>query len=241
MGKTIRNLFILILIGLTTSCNSQNLDNSLDTRFGKLKYSKSDSGIIMDLLTICEKDIPLISKELNIKFDDSITIEIYPNQADYNKAIINPDYKNSPAISGDFKIQMVSPLSSLEAEKKTGKISYQDKMYFLIHEYIHILIDKQESPPPLCLDEGVASFYSSRDLYLAAAKKYVKQINYIPTIEQLINRYHDIPAPDLFSCLFVDFLVLTQGKEILPGMIREPHLIKQFNNQWIEYIKKKYY
>jgi hypothetical protein len=241
MRKILKNVIIFILFGLTNNCNSQDLNYSLDTKFGKLKYSKSDVGIVNDLIKICDKEIPAISKELNIKFDSSITIEIYSNQDDYNNAIINPDFKNTPAISGNFKIQMVSPLSSLEAENKVGKISYNDKMYFLIHEYVHLLMDKLESPPPLCIDEGVASLYSSRDFYLAAGKKYVKQINYIPTIEQLINNYHGITAPDMFSCLLIDFMVQTRGKEIIAKLIREPDYIKQFNDSWEEYIKTNYY
>lgn len=240
MRRILTYVITLIMFGLTNSCSSQNLNYSLNTPYGKFKFSQSDSGIINELLSICNKEIPVISKALNIKIDQSITIEIYPKQEQYNSAIINPEFKHSPAISGDWKIQMVSPLSPLEAEKKLGKISYHDKMYFLIHEYVHILMDKLETPPPLCIDEGVASFYSSKEFYLTAAKKYVKQIYFIPTIEQLMKSYHSIPAPDLFSCLLVDFLVQTQGKEILPRMIREPGYIRQFNDHWMDYIKTMY-
>lgn len=241
MKNFIKNLNILFLIGLASSCNSQHLNYSLDTRYGKFIFSKADTGIVEDLLIICDKELPKISEELNINIDNSVTVEIYSNQDDYNNTIINPNFKNTPAISGDLKIQMVSPLSSLEAEKYLGKISYNDKLYFLIHEYVHILIDKLECEPPILIDEGVACYYSSKDFYLNAALKYVKQINYIPSIEQLISSYYSVSAPDLFSFLFVDFMVQTQGKEILEKLIRDPDYINKYNDKWKEYIKINYY
>jgi len=241
MKKIFNDIFILCLIGLTNSCNSQDLNYSLDTKFGEFKYSLTDTNSVKDLLRVCEKEIPEICKELNVDYDSSVTIEIYPNQEKYNNSIINPDLKNSPAISGNNRIQLVSPLSPLEAESKIGAINYPDRMYFLIHEYVHILMGKLENPPPLCIDEGIASYYSSRSFYLDMATRYVKQINYIPSIEQLIANYNKIPAPDLFSFLLIDYIVQNQGKEKLADIIRQSNYIKQFNDKWIEYVKNKYY
>lgn len=229
---------MFFLLVLSSSCISQELSYSLETRYGIFKCHLSDTGIIGDLLKICDIEISTISKELDIQIDNSITIEIYSNQEDYNYSIMNPLYKNSPAISGNLKIQMVSPLSALFAENKVGPISYHDKLYFLIHEYVHILIDKLENAPPLYLDEGIACFYSSRDIYLAAAEKYVRQINYIPTIEQLTNNYHTLPAPDLFSFLFIDFMVKTQGSSIITKLLREPGC--RTDRGWKEYISQYY-
>jgi hypothetical protein len=73
------------------------------------------------------------------------------------------------------------------------------------------------------------------------ASKYVKQVNYIPSIEQLISHYHEIPAPDLFSFLLIDFSIQQNGKEILPHLIRKPDQILKVNDKWIEYINRKYY
>jgi hypothetical protein len=234
-------LLAFSLIGLTNGCKSQELNCSLETKYGKFKFSESDSNTVRDLLVTCDKEIPSISKELNIDIDNSIIIEIYSSQDNYNSSIMNPALKDSPAISGDFKIQMVSPLSPLEAENKVGKIKYHDRMYFLVHEYVHLLIDKLESQPPLCIDEGIACFYSSKDFYLDMASKYVKQINYIPSVEQLVTSYDKVPAPDLFSFLLVGFIVQTKGRETLPDLIRQPDYIMQMDDIWVEFVKKKYY
>lgn len=234
-------LIIFLLIGITNSCNSQKLDYSLDTKFGIVKYSVTDTGTVRDFLTTAENVIPSISNELGIDFDNSVVIEIYPDQESYNNSILEPDLKNSPAISGNFRIQLISPLAPLYAENKIGTIKYADRLSFFVHEYTHILLDKFEEPIPLCIDEGVASFYSSKEFYLDMALKYVRQINYIPSIEQLVSHYHEVPAPDLFSFLLIDFSIQKNGKENLPNLIRDPESIKQLNESWIEYIRGKYY
>lgn len=242
MRKNFNNIILLFLIGIpNNSCNSYEFNYSLETKYGEFKYTVVDTNTVRDLLLVCEKEIPVICKELNIDFDRSVIIEIYPNQESYNNSIINTDLKNSPAISGNNKIQLVSALSPLAAEDKIGSIKYTDRMYFLIHEYVHILIDKLENPPPLFIDEGIASYYSSRVFYLDMAMKYVKQINYIPSVDQLMNKYNKIPAPDLFSFIFIDYIIQTQGKEKLVDILRHPYKIEQLNDNWIDYVKTKYY
>jgi hypothetical protein len=241
MKRFFNNLIVFILFGIANGCNSQELDYSLASKYGTFKYSVIDTNTVKDFLKVCDKEIPIICNELNIDFENSIIIEIYPNQEKYNYSIINSDLKNSPAISGDDRIQLVSPLSPLEVEKKIRTVKYSDRMNFLIHEYVHILIDRLEYPPPLCIDEGIASFYSSRGFYLDMATRYVKQINYIPSIEELIANYDKLPAPDLFSFLLIDYVVQSQGKEKLGDIIRQSSYIKQFNDKWNEYVKNKYY
>jgi hypothetical protein len=241
MRKLFNHITILFLIGLTYICYSQELNYSLDTKFGEFRYSVIDTNSVKDLLHVCEKEIPKICMELKIDFDNSVIIEIYPSQESYNRSIINSDLKNSPAISGNFRIQLVSPLSPLAAERKLGIINNKDRLYFLIHEYVHILIDKLENPPPLCIDEGIASYCSSKDFYFDMASKYVRQINFIPSVEQMIINYKKIPAPDLFSFLLIDYIVQTLGKEKLADVLRHPNNIKRYNGSWIDYVKNKYY
>lgn len=242
MRKIFNRIILFFLIGLlSTSCNSHELNYSLKSKYGEFKYSVSDTNTVRDLLSVCEQEIPAICRELKIDFDPSVIIEIYPDQESYNNSIINTDFKNSPAISGNQRIQLVSALSPLAAEDKIGSIKYADRMYFLIHEYVHILVDKLENSPPLFIDEGIASYYSSKVFYLDMASKYVKQINYIPSIDQLMNNYDEIPAPDLFSFLFIDYFIQTQGKEQLADLLRHPFKVEQLKDNWIDFVKGKYY
>ena len=207
---------LLAIFLLQTSCNPQNLNYTKETKVGSFRYSKNDINTINDLIKVTEINLPGICDELNIEFEHLVTIEIYPSQEEYNRNIINPDYKNSPAISGNGKIQIVSPLAKI----KIDGIKYDDRLLLLVHEYVHILIDNLDKAPPTFIDEGIACFYSSNDYYRSAAKKYIKQINFIPNIKQLLENYHEMPAPDLFSFLFIDFTVQTKGRKILKELLK---------------------
>ncbi len=220
---------------------SDTLNKSLRTKYGEFRYTETDQNTIKDLLRYCDKEIPFICSQLNIEFDNKVIIEIYPNQEEYNRYIINPSSKNSPAISGKGIIQIISPLAPLAAEKKVGAFSYGEKMYFLIHEYAHVLINKFSETVPISINEGVACYISSYDFYKKMAQKYVRQMNFIPSIDQLITNYYELRAADLFSFLMIDFMVTGKDAVALSDLIRHPELIKSQNEGWINYIKGKYY
>lgn len=232
--KIIYTLFLLQI-----NCSSQTLNYTKETKFGDFRYSKNDINTVNDLIKITEADLPGICDELSIKLDRSVTIEIYPSQEEYNRNIINPDLKNSPAISGNRRIQLVSPLAKI----KIDSIKYEDRLLFLVHEYVHILIDNLDKAPPVFIDEGIASFYSSYGYYKSAAKKYVKQNNLIPDIQQLSEHYNGITAPDLFSFLFIDFMVQTKGRKVLKELLRESDFPADddLNKSWQRFIKQNYY
>ena len=234
-------LCITIIILFFELCFSNTLNKSLRTKYGEFRYTETDQNTIKDLLKCCDKEIPSICSQLNIEFDLELVIEIYPNQEEYNKYIINPSSKNSPAISGNGIIQIISPLASLAAEKKVGVFSYEEKLYFLIHEYAHVLINKISETVPICINEGAASYLSSYDFYMKMAQKYVRQLNFIPSVEQLISNYYELPAADLFSFLLIDFMVTGKDAVALSDLIRHPELIRSRNEGWIDYIKGKYY
>lgn len=237
--KNATRLILILTLLFQASCSSQILDYDKTTEFGQFKYSKNDLDTIDDLIKVCKDNLPGISTELNLKTDKSIVIEVYPNQEVYNENIINPDFKNSPAISGNGKIQIVSP----HAKIRIDSLKYDERLMLLVHEYIHILIDKLDSPPPTFIDEGIASYYSSNNFYKSSAKKYVKRIGFIPTIEQLQNHYNKLPAPDLFSFLFIDFLVQSKGKSIIGEILRshEFNSGSDMNETWKKYITDNYY
>jgi hypothetical protein len=95
-----------------------------------------------------------------------------------------------------------------------------------------------ESPLPISIDEGLACYYSSLNFYKDIAYKYLDQINFKPTIDQLLNHYYEIPAPDLFSCLFLDFLITSSEQKSIAGIIRNSGNLIQKNNDWFKYLDK---
>ncbi len=237
--KIINVLILLFISLLPCNCSSQTLDYAKETKFGNFRYCKNDVNTINDLINATETNLPGICAELNLKLNNPITVEIYPSQEEYNKNIMNPDLRNSPAVSGSGKIQIVSP----SAKIKIDSMTYEDRLMLLIHEYVHILIDNLEKTPPIFIDEGIASFYSSYGFYKSAAAKYVKQINFIPSIEQLLEDYNEITAPDLFSFIFIDFIVKLKGREILSEILRKSDfLVKEdLNLSWKRFVEQNYY
>lgn len=237
--KIFRRLILLLFLFLNVSCTSQGLDYSKVTKYGNFRYSENDLNTINDLVRVCDENLPRISSELNLGINNSVIIELYPNQEDYDRNIINSDLKGSPAISGDGKIQIVSPKSKI----KIDSIKYEDRLMFLVHEYIHTLIDELDNTPPIFIDEGIASYYSSFSFYKSSAQKYAKNINFIPTVEQLRDNYYQIPAADLFSFLFIDFIIELNGKRILPEILKHPEMLAKDNldEKWANYIKVNYY
>jgi len=129
------------------------------------------------------------------------------------------------------------------AKIKVDSIKYNDRLLLLVHEYVHILVDNLEKAPPIFIDEGIASFYSSYGFYKSTAINYVKQINFIPNIEQLLKHYYEIPAPDLFSFVFIDFIVELKGRKILPEILRQQDFLTDddLNEHWKRFIEEYYY
>ena len=231
------NILYPLLLSFTffTGCNSQTLPLSKATRYGTFKYTEYDKTSVEDIIKICDAQLNKISGDFKLKIDKNTIIEIYPSQTEYDRFIINPDLKGSPAISGNRVIQLVSPKSKI----KIDTISYQNRLYFVIHEYVHIMLDQLDSPPPIYLDEGLACYYSSYDFYHSIIKEHFGEIKQMPTIEQLQNHYYEIPAADIFSFLVIDYLINSK-KEPISKILRQPAGILSENAQWIQYITARY-
>jgi hypothetical protein len=174
----------------------------------------------------------MIADVLKIKIDKATIVEVFPNQAEYDRNIINEDLKGSPAISGYGKIQMVSP----RAEIKIENIPYQSRLMFIVHEYVHLSIDQISKSLPIFLNEGLACYYGSNDFYRAVVEKYLSQLTYTPSIEQLINDYDKIPGADVYSFLFIDFLIKTEGQQNLISIIKDHSSIKSRNLDWLKFM-----
>jgi hypothetical protein len=227
---------LLLIFTFCSGCNSQTLPLSMETRYGTFKFSARDKTTIDDLSKTCDEYLYKISCDLELEINKNTIIEIYPNQAVYDNFIINPSLRGSPAISGNGIIQLVSP----NAKIKIDSISYPHRLLFIIHEYVHLMVDQLESPPPTYLDEGLACYYGSYDFYHFIIKEHFGEIKLIPSIEQLQNQYYEIPAADIFSFLVVDYLINSYKKEPISSIIRQPDSIISENAHWTQYITDKY-
>ena len=229
----INNLLkLLFILTISYPCQAQVLNNSRATPYGIFKYSDQDKETVDDLIQCCKNNLQKITDILKVNFDPKTIIEIFPNQTAYDENIINRDLKGSPAISGYGKIQMVSPKSSI----KIASIPYPDRLLFLIHEYVHTSINQISPTMPTFLNEGLACYYGSNNFYRAVVDKYLDQLNNKPTVDLLINNYNMIPGVDVYSFLFIDFLVRTEGEQKLPAILKNHSSLNSKNNSWIKYL-----
>jgi hypothetical protein len=225
-------LKILLILTIPFSCQGQLLNNTKTTSQGIFKFSDQDKESVNDLIKCCRINLPVIADILEFKFDPKTIIEIYPNQTAYDNNIINKRLVGSPAISGYGKIQMVSPKASI----KIDNIPYLDRLLFLIHEYVHICIDQISPSLPTFLNEGLACYYGSNKFYRTVVDKYQAQLTSKPTVDQLINSYDNIPGVDIYSFLFIDFLIKNDGQDKLLTTLKNHSTIKTKNSDWIKFL-----
>jgi hypothetical protein len=227
-----KQLILLIILTISISCHAQLLNNSQATPYGIFKFSIQDSEAVNDLIKCCNKSLPLIADILKVRFDPNTIVEIFPDQTEYDRNIINKNLAGSPAISGYGKIQMVSP----NAEIRVVNIPYQSRLMFIVHEYVHLCIDQINPSLPIFLNEGLACYYGSHDFYRVVVEKYIDQLTFKPSIEQLINNYDKIPGVDIYSFLFIDFLIKTEGQQNLLKILKNHSSINSRNSQWLKFL-----
>jgi hypothetical protein len=225
-------LKLLLIFTILLSCQSQLLNNVRTTPQGIFKFSDQDKDCIDDLIQCCNNILPTIAEILKVEFDHETVIEVYPDQTEYDINIININFRGSPAISGYGKIQMVSPKATI----KIDNIPYQDRLLFLIHEYVHTCIDQISPSLPTFLNEGLACYFGSNNFYRAVVDKYKAQLTSKPTVDQLINSYDVIPGADVYSFLFIDFLIKTAGQQNLSATLKNHSSIRTKDSEWIKFL-----
>jgi hypothetical protein len=229
----INNLLkLLLILTIPLSCQGQLLNNTRTTTQGIFKFSDQDKESVDDLIQCCGNNLPVIADILKVKFDLKTIIEVYPNQTEYDNKIINKILVGSPAISGYGKIQMVSPKATI----KIDNIPYHDRLLFLIHEYVHTCIDQISPSLPTFLNEGLACYFGSNNFYRAVVDKCQFQLTSKPTVDQLINSYDNIPGIDVYSFLFIDFLIKTDGQQNLLATLKNHSSIRTKDSDWIKFL-----
>jgi hypothetical protein len=107
---------------------------------------------------------------------------------------------------------------------------------FIVHEYVHISIDQINPSLPIFLNEGLACYFGSYDFYRGVVEKYLDQLTFKPSIDQLINNYDKIPGVDIYSFLFIDFLIKTEGQQNLRGILKNHSSINSRNSEWLKFL-----
>lgn len=171
------------------------------------------------------------------------TVEIYPDQPSFDEHAMDPDMRGFFAISGNGRIQMVSP-----ANPGATKISYKDGTLVAAHEYTHLALDEVNPEMPLWLDEGAAIYIGPHNIYTTVCR-YLFPFEKIPSFRQLADHYNEVSAPDLFAYSAVDFIVHEYGLGKLNELLRSPDGFEEdpgtseaeFEYNWHEYMRAQYH
>jgi RNA polymerase sigma-70 factor (ECF subfamily) len=179
--------------------------------------------------------------QTSCRFD--VEIEIYPDQASFDRHVMNPDMRGFFAISGSpYTIQMVSPNNP-----KPHQISYADGVLVAVHEFVHLALDEINPELPTWLDEGVAIFVGPHEPYTAVC--YLAfPIEMAPSFQALQADYDSVQAPDLFAYTAVDFIVHEYGMENLNRLLRAPQEFENilgtsaqtFQESWHRFMANQY-
>lgn len=66
-------------------------------------------------------------------------------------------------------------------------------------------------------------------------RKYTDQLTLRPSIDQLNTNYDIIPSADVYSFIYIDFLVKTDGEMNLPDILKNHSSIKSRNSEWLRF------
>lgn len=196
-------------------------------------------GVIASLQENTER----ICNDLQTPCQFPVVIEIYPDQETFDSHVMNPEMRGFFAVSGNGKIQMVSP-----ANPAPHEISYDDGVLVAVHEFVHLALDEINVNMPTWLDEGAAVYIGPHAPY-AMVCETAFPFEMIPSFQHLKNEYDHVQAPDLFAYTAVDFIVREHGTEKLNLVLRSPDEMNvilgisdtDFDHDWQEFIRAQYH
>lgn len=172
--------------------------------------------VLDDIAAALRQGAPPVCDALGIACDFSVTVEVFADQAAFDRGVMNPAMRGFFALSGDGRIQMVSPLSSGRAE-----LTYADGVSVAVHEFVHLALDQIAPELPDWLEEGTAVTLAPHEVYDGACRERLVGVA-LPSLEQMRAQYADVPAADLFAYTLVASIVATDGLDGLNALLRAP-------------------
>lgn len=232
----------LIVFVMNTVCQDKTAISKWEenSRFSFYCANK-DIQATKDIKDALEMNYKRVCADLSYEENIKITVEIYPDQNEYNENI--NWMPGTPAGSGHRKMYLVSPLSSI----KVAGIPYSERIMMAVHEYAHIIINEINSNVPVWLNEGLAEYEGSASIYEKFCEMFFERLPGID-FNKLQYSYYDVKGADIYSFSVVKFIVLKYGREKLNRILREPEKFDDilqtnteiFSREWNDFINKGY-
>lgn len=120
----------------------------------------------------------------------------------------------------------------------------------VVHELVHIVVDRYETNPPMYLSEGVASYIAEQSHLDPARIQRDLRNGSVPSLEELEEMGHDggdIMRLYCYGQAFVTFVAETRGFDSIPLLINQYSLtntlgtdMASLNSEWMRFLAEKY-
>lgn len=206
--------------------------------------TEADRQTAQDILVAIQSSSDQICADLQTACQFPVTVEIYVDQASFDKYVMNPEMRGFFAISGEQDlIQIVSP-----ANPSPHEISYEDGVLVAVHEFTHLALDALNPALPAWLDEGTAVYLAPHKLYTTVCQMAFP-FELVPSFRQLTEDYESVQAPDLFAYTAVDYIISEFGLDKLNLLLRTPDDLEHvlgvsqaaFEENWHQFIRAHYH
>ncbi len=174
------------------------------------------ASILDDIATAIGAGAPGSCAALQVACDFPVAVEVYADQASFDRAVMNPDMRGFFALSGNGRIQVVSPANSGRAD-----LSYEDGVGVAVHEFVHLALDQIAPELPDWLEEGTAVYLGPHAPYDRACREQLSGLA-LPRLADLRDHYGEVPAPDLFAYTLVASIVDAHDVTALNALLRAP-------------------
>jgi hypothetical protein len=176
--------------------------------------------VLDDIVAALHTGAPAVCDALEIPCDFPVAVEVFADQDAFDRGVMNPEMRGYYALSGDGRIQMVSPANSGRDE-----LSYEDGVGVAVHEFVHLALDQIAPDLPDWLEEGTAVYLGPHTVYDRACRQQLAGVD-LPPLADLRYRYSDVPAADLFAYTLVASIAGDDGYEALNALLHAPEAIE---------------
>ncbi len=203
-----------------------------------------DRGTAADILAVLEAQDALIRERLCIAYTSTVIVDIYPSQAAYDAAVMNPALTGTPAVSGRGRMQLVSPRARIAQDW----IPYPRRLRFASHELVHLYLDELAVDLPDWLEEGTAAFLGDEEFLPWVLPRILASGTAVPSIADLRARYREIPAADQFAGALAGYLIERYGYPVFRDILNAGSITaispwtseEALNGDWIQYAETRY-
>lgn len=175
--------------------------------------------VLDDIATALRAGAPAVCAALRVACDFPVSVAVYADQAAFDRQVMSPTMRGYFALSGNGRIQIVSPANSGRDE-----LSYEDGVGVAVHEFVHLALDQIDPDLPDWLEEGTAVYLGPHAPYDRACRERLSGV--LPTLDDLRRRYSELPAADLFAYTLVASIVDAHGLEGLNALLRAPEALE---------------